>query len=132
MVMAVAAAWWQWRWGQLGAGNRAADTASIGAVAAAQQRWWRYQCCKAAAWQHDGGDMRTRDHRASIGAVAAAQQWWWQYQCFKAAAWQHNGGDMRTRDYKVSNYETDDKAELMEKNFGNEGEDDDTFRGRLA
>ena len=34
---------------------------------------------------------------------------------------------MRTRDYKVSNYETDDKAELMEKNFGNEGEDDDTF-----
>jgi hypothetical protein len=34
---------------------------------------------------------------------------------------------MRTRDYKVSNYETDDKAELMEKNFGNEGEDDNTF-----
>ncbi len=91
MVVAVAAAWWQWRWGQLG-GNTTADTASIGEVAAAQRRWWRYQCCKAAAWQHDGGDMRTRD-------------------------------------YKVSNYETDDEAELMEKNFGNEGEDDDTFRG---
>jgi hypothetical protein len=28
-----------------------------------------------------------------------------------------------------SYYETDDKAELMEKNFGNEGEDDNTFRG---
>jgi hypothetical protein len=39
---------------------------------------------------------------------------------------------MRMRDYKVSNYKTDDKAELMEKNFCNEGEDDDTFRGRLA
>jgi hypothetical protein len=39
---------------------------------------------------------------------------------------------MRTRGYKVCDYETDDEAELMEKNFGNEGEDDDTFRGRLA
>ncbi len=91
MVVVVAvAAWWQWPWGQLG-GNTAVDTVSIGAVAAAQRRWWRYQCCEAAAWQHDGGDMRTRD-------------------------------------YKVGNYETDDKAELMDKNFGNEGEDDDTFR----
>jgi hypothetical protein len=45
---------------------------------------------------------------------------------------QHDGGNIRTRDYKVSNYKTDDKAELMEKNFGNEGEDDDTFRGQLA
>jgi hypothetical protein len=43
------------------------------------------------------------------------------------AAWQHDGGNMRTGDYKVSNYKTDDKAELIEKNFGNEGEDDDTF-----
>jgi hypothetical protein len=43
------------------------------------------------------------------------------------AAWQHNGGNMRMRDYKVSNYKTDDNAELMEKNFGNEGEDDNTF-----
>ncbi len=39
---------------------------------------------------------------------------------------------MRTRDYKVCNYETDDEAELMEENFGNEGEADNTFRGRLA
>jgi hypothetical protein len=39
---------------------------------------------------------------------------------------------MRTRNYKVSNYETDDKEELMKKNFGDEGEDDDTFRGQLA
>jgi hypothetical protein len=39
---------------------------------------------------------------------------------------------MRTKDYKVCNYETGDEAELMEENFGNEGEDDDTFRGRLA
>jgi hypothetical protein len=93
-VVVVAAAWWQWRWGQLG-GNTAADLASIGAAAAAQRQWWWYQCCKEAAWQH-------------------------------------NGCDMRTRDYKVSNYETDDKAELMEKNFGDDEEDDDTFRGRLA
>ncbi len=93
-MVVVAAAWWQWRWGQLG-GNTVADTASTGAVAAAQQRWWRYQCWEAAAWQHDVGDMRMRD-------------------------------------YKVSNYETYDKAELMEKNFGNEGEDDDLFRERLA
>ncbi len=89
MVMAVVVACWQWRWGQLG-DNAAVDTASIGAMAAAQRRWWRYQCCKVAAWQHDGGDMRTRD-------------------------------------YKISIYETDDNAELMEKDFGNEGEDDDTF-----
>ncbi len=89
MVVAVAAACWQWRWGQLG-DNTVADMASIGAVAAEQRWWWWYQCCKVAAWQHDGGNMRTRDD-------------------------------------KVSNYKTDDNAELMEKNFGNEGEDEDTF-----
>jgi hypothetical protein len=43
----------------------AADTASIGAVAAAQRRGWRYQCCKVAAWQHDGDNMRTRDYKVS-------------------------------------------------------------------
>ncbi len=89
MVVAVAVAWWQWRWEQLG-DNMVADMASIGAVVAAQRQLWQYQCCKVAAWQH-------------------------------------NGGDMRTRDYKISIYETDDSAELMEKNFGNEGEDDNTF-----
>ncbi len=65
---------------------------------------------------------------ASIGVVVAAQRGWWWYQCCKAAAWQHDGGDMRTRDYKVCNYKTDDEAELMEESFGDEGEDDDTFR----
>ncbi len=94
VVVAVAATWWQWRWGQLG-GNMAADMASIGAAAAAQWRWWQYQCCKAAAWQHDGGDKRTRD-------------------------------------YKVYNYKTEDEANLMEENFGDEGEDDNPFRGQLA
>ncbi len=94
-MVAVAAAWWQWQYGQHG-GNTAADMASIGAAVAAQRRWW-----------------------------------WW-YQCCEVAAWQHNGGSMRTRDYKVSKYKSDDKAELMEKNFGNEGEDDNTFRGQLA
>jgi hypothetical protein len=64
---------------------------------------------------------------ASLGAVAAAQRRWWRYQCCKVAARQHDGGDMRTMDYKVSKYETDDNADLMEKNFGNEGEDDETF-----
>jgi hypothetical protein len=39
---------------------------------------------------------------------------------------------MRMRDYKVCNYKTDDEAELMEETFGNEGEGDNTFRGRLA
>ncbi len=58
----MAAVWWQWQWGQLG-GNTAADTANIGAAAAAQQRWWRYQRCEAAAWQHDGGNMRMRDYK---------------------------------------------------------------------
>jgi hypothetical protein len=94
VVVAVAAAWWQWQWGQL------------------------------------GGNMAV--HPVSIVAAAAAQQWWWRYQCCKAAAWQHDGGDMRTRDYKVCNYETDNEAELMEENLGNEGEDDNTFRGQLA
>ncbi len=90
-MVVVVAATWQWWWGQL-SGNMAADMASIGAAVAAQRRWWRYQCCEAAAWQHDGGNMRTRD-------------------------------------YKVSNYKIDDKAELMKKTFGDEGEDEDTFRG---
>ncbi len=39
---------------------------------------------------------------------------------------------MRTRDYKVCDYETDDEAELMEENFGNEREDEDIFREQLA
>jgi hypothetical protein len=39
---------------------------------------------------------------------------------------------MRTRCYKVCDYVTNDKADLMERNFGDEGEDDDTFRGQLA
>ncbi len=84
-----------------------------------------------ALWQWQWGQLggNTAVDTASIGAVVAAQRRWWQYQCCKVAAWQHDGGNMRTKDYKVSNYETDDKAELLEKNFGNEGEDDNTFRG---
>ncbi len=39
---------------------------------------------------------------------------------------------MRTRYNKETNYETDNEAELMEENFNNEGDDDDTLRGRLA
>jgi hypothetical protein len=35
---------------------------------------------------------------------------------------------MRTKEYKVCDYETDNEAELMEENFGDEGEDDNTFR----
>ncbi len=62
VVVAVAAGWWQWRWGQLD-GNMVADTVSIGTAAAAQRRWWRYQCCEAGAWQHDGGNMRMRDYK---------------------------------------------------------------------
>ncbi len=91
VVVAVATVWWQWRWGQLG-GNTAVDTASIGVAATAQRRWWRYQCCKAAAWQHDGDNMRTRDYRYVITRLMM-------------------------------------KAELMEENFGDEGEDDNPFSG---
>jgi hypothetical protein len=69
---------------------------------------------------------------ASIGVAAAAQWRWWRHQCWEAATWQHDGGNMRTRYNKVCNYKTDDEAELMEENFNNEGEDDNTFRGRLA
>ncbi len=68
----------------------------------------------------------------SIAAAAAAQWWWWQYQYCEGAAWQHDSGNMRARDYKVCNYKTDDEAELMEDNFSNEGEDDNTFREQLA
>jgi hypothetical protein len=93
-------------------------------VVAVVEAQWQWQ------WGQLGGTMAA--DTASIGAAAAAQRRWWRYQCCKTAAWQQNGGNMRTRDYKVSNYKTDDKAELMEKNFGNEGEDDDTLRGRLA
>jgi hypothetical protein len=39
---------------------------------------------------------------------------------------------MKKRDYKECNYKIDDEAEMMEENFVNEGEDDDTFRGQLA
>jgi hypothetical protein len=86
--------------------------------------WWQWQ------WGQLGGN--TVADTASIEVATAAQRRWWWYQCWEAAAWQHNGGNMRTRDYKVSNYKTDDKAELMEMSFGDEGEDDNTFRGRLA
>ncbi len=64
--------------------------------------------------------------------AVAAQQQWWRHQCCEVAAWQPDGGNMRTWGYKVCDYETDDEAELMEENIGDEGEDDDTFRGRLA
>jgi hypothetical protein len=43
----VAAAWQQRR-------------GSMVAVAVAQWRQWQRQCCTAAAWQHDGGNMRMR------------------------------------------------------------------------
>jgi hypothetical protein len=96
---------------QLGGGS--------GVVVVVAAAWWQWQ------WGQLGGN--TVADTASIGAVAAAQRQWWRYQCCEVTAWQQDGGDMRTRDYKVSNYEIDDKAELIEKNFGNEEEDDDTF-----
>ena len=44
-----------------------------------------------------------------------------------------SGYDRICRYYlEPGDYKTDNEAELMEENFGNEGEDDDTFRGRLA
>ncbi len=82
--------------------------------------WWQWR------WGQRGGN--TMADTASIGAAAAAQWRWWWYQCFKVAAWQHDGDNMRTRVYKVCNYKTDDEAELMEENFCNEREDEDTFR----
>jgi hypothetical protein len=76
VVVAVAAAWWQWRWGKLG-GNTAVDMASIGAAVAAQRRWWRYQCCKVAAWQHDGSNtMRTRYYKVCNNETMMKQSWW--------------------------------------------------------
>jgi hypothetical protein len=93
-------------------------------VVAVATVWWQWQ------WGQLGGNKAA--DTVSIAAVAAAQWWWWRYHCCKAAAWQHDGGNMRTRDYKVCNYKTDDEAELMDENFGNEGEDEDTFRGQLA
>ncbi len=92
--------------------------AVVVAVAAAWWQWW---------WGKLGGSMVA--DTVSIGASAAAQWQWWWYQCCEVAAWQHDGGDMRMRDYKVCNYKTDDETEMMEENFGNEGEDDNTFRG---
>jgi hypothetical protein len=93
-------------------------------VVAVVEVWWQWQ------WGQLGDN--TAADTASIAVAAAAQQRWWRHQCCKAAAWQHDGGDIRTRDYKVCNYKPDDEAELMEENFGHEGEDDDTFRGQLA
>jgi hypothetical protein len=97
-----------------------------GSLVEAVEWWWRWRRGGGSGGGGQLGDNTAAD-TASIGAVAAAQWQWWWYQCCEVAAWQHDGGDMRTRDYKVSNYKTDDNAELMEKNFGNEGEDDDTF-----
>jgi hypothetical protein len=34
---------------------------------------------------------------------------------------------MRKRSYKVCDYEADNEAELMEENFGDEGEDDQPY-----
>ncbi len=59
----------------------------------------------AAAWQQWRRWWRcgVSDSGGSLGVT-----WWWRWQC---------------------NYEIDNEAELMEDNFGDEGEDDDTFRG---
>ncbi len=62
----------------------------------------------AAAWQRQRR-WRRRGVSNSGGSLGVTRQWRWQ------------------RDY-----ETDNEAELMEENFGDKGEDDDTFRGQLA
>jgi hypothetical protein len=64
-------------------------------------------------------------------AATAAWQWWRRW-------WQRgvsdSGGSLGvTWQWRWQlNYKIDNEAELMEENFGNEGEDDDTFKGQLA
>ncbi len=59
----------------------------------------------AAAWQHQQ-QWRRRGVSGGCGSLGVTS--WWR----------------RQHDYK-----TDDEAELMEENFGDKGEDDDTFGG---
>ncbi len=113
--------WWWWQWWQHGGSGGGGSL--VVTQRQTQQRGGGNSVVVAAVWRQQCG---------SIGVAAAAQRRLWRYQCCEAAAWQHDGGNMRTRGYKVCAYKTDDEAELMEENFGDEGEGDDTFRGRLA
>jgi hypothetical protein len=73
------------------------------------------------------------DNSSGSSLVATAAAWqrqrrWWQRGI------SDNGGSLGViRQWRWQrNYEIKNEAELMEENFGNKGEDDDTFRGRLA
>ncbi len=65
-----------------------------------------------------------------MATVAAWQYWrqWWQRGVSDS-----DGSLGVTRQWRWQrNYKIENEAELMEDNFGNKGEDDNTFRGRLA
>ncbi len=63
-----------------------------------------------------------------------AAVWWWQRQLGNAG-WQHGVSDsggsfgVTRRWRRQRDSDIDNEAELMEENFGNKGEDDDTFGG---
>ncbi len=63
--------WWWWRWqqhgGSGGGGSLVVTRRQIRPALGQRQQHsgggGEYQCCKVAAWQHDGGNMRTRDYK---------------------------------------------------------------------
>jgi hypothetical protein len=48
---------------------------SMVAEVAAQWRWWRQQCCVAAAWQHDGSNMRMMCYKVFVVEVQNMYLW---------------------------------------------------------
>jgi hypothetical protein len=62
-----------------------------------------------------------------VVALAAWQRWQWWWWCGVSGGGSRLGVTWRWR--WQHDYKTDDDAELMEENFGNEGEDNDTFGG---
>jgi hypothetical protein len=70
------------------------------------------------------------DNGNGSSLVAAAAAWQRQRQWWRRGASESGGSLGVTRRWRRQrDYETDNEAELMEENFGNKGEDDDTFRG---
>ncbi len=57
--------------------------------------------------------------------MAMAAAWWWRHGVSGGGS--SLGVTRRWRQQR--DYKTDNEAELMEENFGNKGEDDNTFGG---
>jgi hypothetical protein len=71
------------------------------------------------------------DNRDGGSLVVAAAAWQWQRRWWRRRGVSDSGRSLAViwRWRWQRDYESGDEAELMEENFGNKEEDEDTFRG---